>query len=185
MTRRIPHVAAALSGPAFAALFAASTMSPARPRVIWNASASVPIGLYAIDVDAPIGRSDLVAVTPPAPLATFLATRGYLPSGVPLLKQVAGVAGQLICRSGLAISIGGVAVAAALRRDRAGRPLPVWQGCRRIADGEVFLLNRTVSDSFDGRYFGPTPARQIIGRATPLWTDEHGRGRFEWRARPR
>ena len=53
-----------------------------------------------------------------------------------------------------------------------GRPLPVWQGCRVVAGGEVFLMNRQSEDSLDGRYFGPLPTTTIVGRADPLWTDE-------------
>jgi hypothetical protein len=34
----------------------------------------------------------------------------------------------------------------------------------------------------DGRYFGPLPRSSVIGRALPVWTDEAGDGRFEWRA---
>ncbi|MCW6536256.1 S26 family signal peptidase [Sphingomonas lycopersici] len=185
MTRRTCRIAAVLAGPVFAILFAANAALPSRPRFIWNASASAPIGLYAIHAGAPIGRFDLVAVMPPEPLAAFLARRDYLAGGVPLLKHVLGVAGQRICRSGSIVTIDGMAVAAALPRDRAGRALPVWQGCRRLAAGEVFLVNQGVRDSFDGRYFGPIPTRQIIGRAAPLWTDEHADGRFEWRASPR
>lgn len=70
----------------------------------------------------------------------------------------------------------------ALDRDRRGRPLPVWQGCRSVAAGELFLMNWQVGDSLDGRYFGPLPASAVIGRATPLYTDEDGDGRFVWRA---
>ena len=70
----------------------------------------------------------------------------------------------------------------ALERDHAGRGLPVWQGCKRVRTGEVFLMNWQVRDSLDGRYFGLTPTDQIIGRAFPLWTDEDGDGRFVWRA---
>jgi type IV secretory pathway protease TraF len=36
----------------------------------------------------------------------------------------------------------------------------------------VFLLNRQAPNSLDGRYFGPVPARQVIGGARPLWTWE-------------
>ena len=39
-----------------------------------------------------------------------------------------------------------------------------------------------LTDSLDGRYFGPIPASSVIGRALPLWTDEEGDGRFVWRA---
>ena len=43
-------------------------------------------------------------------------------------------------------------------------------------------MNPGVKDSLDGRYFGVLPASSIIGRATPVWTDEAGDGRFVWRA---
>ena len=101
---------------------------------------------------------------------------------MPLLKRVAAVPGQRVCRTGLAITIDGVPMGDALDRDRRGRQLPVWQGCRSVAAGELFLMNWQVRDSLDGRYFGPLPASAVIGRATPLYTDEDGDGRFVWRA---
>jgi len=157
-------------------------LTPMPTKLIWNASASAPIGFYSIDFDGPFEVTDLVAVDAPEPLATLLATRGYLPRGVPLMKRILGVSGQTVCRSGLTITVDGIEVGAALERDRAGRELPVWHGCRRIHTGEVFLMNWQVSDSLDGRYFGLTSTDQIIGRAVPLWTDENGNGRFEWGA---
>lgn len=156
---------------------------PVTPKLIWNASASTPIGLYSIDRSSRLAVTDLVAVEAPGPLASFLAERGYLPRGIPLIKRVAGLAGQQVCRIGARISVDGVDRGEALDHDRLGRDLPIWRGCRRIADGEIFLMNWSVTDSLDGRYFGPLPASSIIGRAMPVWTDENGTGRFEWRAR--
>jgi len=152
-------------------------------RLVWNVTASAPVGLYAI---VPAGRltvPELVAVMPPEPLARFMVARGYVGDGVPLLKRVAGLPGQQVCRTGRAITVDGVAIGDALDRDRIGRGLPVWQGCHIIAPGELFLMNPGVRDSLDGRYFGPIPARTVIGRALPLWTDEDGDRRFVWRAR--
>jgi len=151
-------------------------------KLIWNASASTPIGLYSI---APADRfevTDLVAVRAPDPLAAFMVERGYIGRGVPLMKRVAGVSGQQVCRRAHAITVDGVPMGNALDRDHLGRSLPVWQGCRRIAEGELFLMNWSVRDSLDGRYFGPLPTSDVIGRATPLWTDEDGDGRYVWRA---
>ncbi|ODU18115.1 MAG: S26 family signal peptidase [Sphingomonas sp. SCN 67-18] len=152
------------------------------PKLIWNASASTPIGLYAIDAPGRLDVTDLVAVRAPEPLATFLSDGGYLPRGVPLMKHVAALPGQRICRNGKAITVDGIAMGDALDHDRRGRPLPIWQGCRVVADGELFLMNWQVRDSLDGRYFGPLPTSSVIGRATPLYTDEDGDGRFVWRA---
>jgi len=160
-------------------------LTPMPIKLLWNASASAPIGFYTIDFGRPFEVTDLVAVDAPEPLATFLADRGYLPKGVPLLKRILGVSGQTVCRSNLTITVDGVEMGDALERDREGRDLPDWQGCRRIPTGEVFLMNWQVRDSLDGRYFGLTSTDQIIGRAVPLWTDEEGNGRFEWRARTR
>ena len=157
-------------------------LTPMPIKLIWNASASAPIGFYTIEFDGPFEVTDLVAVDTPEQIAELMATRGYLVRGVPLLKRVLGVSGQTVCRTNLTITVDGVEAGDALERDRLGRPLPVWQGCRRIATGEVFLMNWQVEDSFDGRYFGIISTDLIIGHAIPLYTDEEGNGRFEWRA---
>ena len=118
--------------------------------------------------------TDLVAVEPPEPLATFLADRGYLPRGVPLLKRVLALPGQTVCRDqahhhGRRHRDGRGARA----RPRRAATLPVWQGCRLIAAGEVFLMNWQVRDSLDGRYFGLALRRARSSAArVPLWTDE-------------
>ena len=95
--------------------------------------------------------ADLVVVRPPEPLARFLADGGYLPHGLPLLKHVAALAGQFVCRIGVTITVDDVAVGEARDRDSRGRLLPDWQGCRVIGQGEVFLMNRqSANRSTDG-----------------------------------
>ena len=121
--------------------------------------------------------------SPPA-LRRLLAERGYLPVGVPLLKRVAAVSGQRVCRFAHGVTIDGQLVGIARARDRRGRPLPVWSGCQRIARNELFFMNPAAPDSFDGRYFGVLSTRSIIGRATPVWTDEAGDGDHVWFADP-
>ena len=77
-----------------------------------------------------------------------------------------------MCRNELLIAVDGIDMGAARERDNHGRALPVWQGCRIIATGEVFLMNWDEPASLDGRYFGPIPISAILGRAEPLWTFE-------------
>jgi conjugative transfer signal peptidase TraF len=164
----------------FAALgFSVLAVVSPGPKFIWNASASVPIGLYVLNPAERPHAGDLLAVRPPKPLAVFLDQRRYLPIGVPMLKHVAAVPGQKICRLGRAILIDGKSVAVAQERDRFGHPLPVWQGCHAMAEGEVFLLNAP-KDSLDGRYFGPISAHVVIGRATPLYVKTSDNGRYVW-----
>lgn len=139
------------------------------PRLMWNASASAPIGLYAIHPTDDPYVGELVAIQPPKALARWMATRHYVPLGIPLLKHVAAKARQEVCRHGAHVLIDGKVVATAKRHDSHGRPMPQWHGCRRLQTGELFLLNPSVPDSLDSRYFGPLPAAQMIGPARPLF----------------
>ena len=169
MTRRRLVVATSSVAIAIMALTAAWKPSPV---LVWNASASVAIGLYAVRDAGKLATGELVLARPPEALADFLATGRYLPKGVPLVKHVAALPGAIVCRSGLSVSIDGVVRAEARERDHAGRPLPSWNGCRTIAEDEVFLLNASEPASLDGRYFGPLPSANIVGRAVPIWTEQ-------------
>ena len=147
-----------------------TALIPPSPILLWNTTASAPIGFYRVQ---PVGRldvGDLVIARPPEPLATWFDEAGYLPRGVPLLKGIAAVSRQQVCRAGDIVTVDGRATVRARKRDRLGRPLPIWRGCRRVEVGEVFLLNPAAPDSLDGRYFGPTEVRDVLGRVTPLWT---------------
>lgn len=149
-----------------------STMGETTPVFIWNASNSVPIGLYQVQPAGRLAITELLAVRPPEPLATFLDLNGYLPIGVPMLKRVLALPGQTVCRKGLTVSVDGIDMGAALSRDGRGRPLPVWQGCSVVGADELFLMNWQSEDSLDGRYFGLVPQSSVIGRALPMWIKE-------------
>ena len=182
MTRRFYFRATAAAASVFVLSFAAVALTDPLPRIIWNASASAPLGLYRIrpDSDPPVGA--LIAVAPPERLGHWMAERGYLGHDVPLLKHVAAKTGQRVCRIGATVSVDERAVAVALIRDRIGRPLPAWQGCRMLAAGELLLLNPDHPDSLDGRYFGPLPASTVLGRAIPILTRDTPGAPLTWRA---
>lgn len=181
MTRRAIFASALVS----VGLVVAPVLTGHGPRFIWNASASVPIGLYAVEPAGPIEVADLVAVQPPDALAELLEARRYLPRGVPLIKRVLALHGTRVCRHGTAITAYDHLYGHARERDRMGRDLPSWQGCRVIAKRDVFLMNWDAADSFDGRYFGPLPLSAVTARVVPIWTDANGDGRFEWQASTR
>ena len=149
-----------------------STVGAMPKPYVWNASPSVPIGLYRLQPTGNLFVTELVAVQPPEPLATFLADGGYLPRGVPMLKRVLALHGQTVCRDQLTVTVDNIEMGEARERDSRGRPLPLWQGCCIIAAGDVFLMNWQSADSLDVRYFGVLPTTAIIGRAEPLWTIE-------------
>ncbi len=142
---------------------------PPVPRLVWNHSASAPVGLYLVSPGAHLAPGDMVIAWPPEPARTLAAHRHYLPSGVPLVKRVAGAAGDTVCAHGDRVTIDGKVAARRLAADPSGRPLPRWQGCLRLRQGSYFLLMTLRPDSFDGRYFGVTRQSDILGKARPLW----------------
>ncbi|RIV84001.1 S26 family signal peptidase [Aurantiacibacter xanthus] len=181
MTRFGYVIATLVTAQVFILLFVAVALADPRPRFIWNASASAPIGLYRTHAAPDPPANSLVAVIPPQQWAHWMAERGYLPEGVPLLKHVAAKAGQCVCRNGNMVSVDGQPVAVARDRDSRGRPLPVWQGCHKLRSDEFLFMNPSVPDSMDGRYFGPLPATTLLGRATPMFTRDTPDGPLIWR----
>ena len=151
------------------ALIGVSAIAHPRPRLVWNASASVAAGLYRVIPGAP-ERGDFVLVRIPKSIEKLAAMRGYLPAGVPLIKRVAAVAGDDVRAFDGAIIVNGEIVARQRKVDRAGRSLSRWNECRELAQGEFFLLG-DAPDSFDSRYFGPVTSTRAIGRVVPLWID--------------
>lgn len=143
---------------------------PPAPRLVWNASASAPIGLYAVTPGAEADPGDMVIARVPDPWRMLAANRHYLPANVPLVKRVAAGPGDEICALGPEVFINGRWAAARLSADPHGRPMPWWNGCVRLHGHQFFLLMSSSPASFDGRYFGVTDGIQIVGKARPLWT---------------
>ncbi|WP_082519490.1 S26 family signal peptidase [Variovorax sp. Root411] len=159
-------------GIGLAALCAPAVLQPLA-RVVYNPSDSVARGWYRIDpVAGPpsLHVGSIVLVRLPAGVAAFAVQRGYLPSGVPILKRVGAVAPQLVCVREQAVRIDGAAVATTLAHDGKHRPLQPWAQCRVLTEGELFLLSDAHPASFDSRYFGPIDASAVLGTARPIWT---------------
>ena len=159
---------------------ALTAMAAMPRRIIWNASASVPVGLYVVQDAGQSRVGDLLAAAPPPEIEAFLANGRYVPAGVPLIKHVAALPGQKICRIGNTITVDLRVVGHARKLDSKDRPLPYWQGCLTLASLQIFLMNTSVPDSLDGRYFGPFERNDIVGRAVPIWTDDAGDGDYIW-----
>lgn len=151
-----------------AAILLGTIVAPPPLRLLWNTTASMPIGLYAVTQATP-KRGDLLVTRLPRDLELLAVSRAILSPNTPVLKPVAGLAGDLVCRTGLVVRINGRIAAVARAIDHRGRRLPTWRGCRRLSTAQVFLLARH-PDSFDSRYYGPVDARLALGIAHPLVT---------------
>jgi conjugative transfer signal peptidase TraF len=144
-----------------------------------NATPSMPRGLWRVTpAEPPLRRGQIVTVCPPdTPAIREAARRGYIPAGTcpggyePLVKPVAAVTGDRVTVSAAGVAVNGAPIASTAQRteDSAGRPLEsVTAGIYQVTRGEVWILSAHDSRSFDSRYFGPVPVKNILGEARPL-----------------
>ncbi len=146
----------------------------------FNSTASMPRGLWRVAERAtPLQRGEIVTVCPPNTTAIRQGEeRGYVPAGdcpggyEPLVKPIAATAGDVVVVSSVGVKVNGQRVqgTAQLTRDSSGRPLrPFPAGTYSVALDEVWLLSGHDPRSFDSRYFGPVPAKNVQGVAQPVW----------------
>ena len=145
-----------------------SAIHAAHRSLVINLTASMPRGIYLLSRNRNPQRNDFVIVRLTPAAKAIAVTRGYLAADRPALKRVAGTPGDRVCRLGGTVSINGRPAAIAHSRDREGRALPRWQGCRWLRPRQLFVLG-AAAGSFDSRYFGIVDQSTIVGIAHPLW----------------
>lgn len=167
-TRRDRFVRRLVLAGAGSAILLLTTAFPPTPRLVWNASASAPTGLYIVTPATWVEPGDMVIAWAPRPFRKLAAERHYVPINVPLVKRVAAYAGDEVCALGHQLFINGSLAAGRRAVDGKGRPMPMWSGCIRLHGRQVFLLMPDPA-SLDGRYFGATDGTDIVGKARLLW----------------
>lgn len=141
------------------------------PIVIHNPSPSIPQGYYVRSAQTP-APGQIIAFRIPAKGRPYAAAHMPPLIRAGIIKRIAAAAGDSVCttaRNGLAIN--GRHVAPIVQRDRFGRPLPHWIGCRPLVAGEYFVFSDRIPNSYDSRYYGPVQTSDIIGTFRPLWVD--------------
>ncbi|WP_306150470.1 MULTISPECIES: conjugative transfer signal peptidase TraF [unclassified Roseibium] len=144
-----------------------------------NTTPSVPLGLWRIEaLPREVRVGDTVFICPPsdAPEIKLARDRLYLPAGLckggmaPLIKTVVALPGQTIAIEGGQVVIDGVRLTQSTIQttDGQGRTLTAHAG-GAVPAGALFVHSDYVA-SFDSRYFGPIPARGILGLAREVFT---------------
>ena len=149
-------------------LLALASPRTSLPILLWNASPSVPVGLYKVVVRTP-AAGELAVIRLPDPIRALAVERGYLAGRALVIKPVAAGPGDVVCRHAAMVTVNGHLVAWAHRADGSGRALPRWNGCLTLTATQVFVLS-AASGSFDSRYFGPVERVHVLGVGRPIWT---------------
>tara|TARA_R110002124_G_scaffold61215_2_gene167881 strand:+ start:478 stop:1218 length:741 start_codon:yes stop_codon:yes gene_type:complete len=151
------------------------------PFLLYNPSESAPLGWYRVAPLEVISRGDLVVSNLPDAASRTAIQRRYLAPGIPVIKTVRALEGDMVCVVQGALLVNGTPTVRLLSADRMGRTLPSpWKDCRQLQAGEVLLLSDRTPDSFDGRYFGAVRESDIMGRA--VWMSGAGKPREEDRS---
>jgi conjugative transfer signal peptidase TraF len=142
-----------------------------------NVSPSLHLGFYRVHrVPDVLTRGTLVVVAVPPPWREVAVRRGWVTASIwehhaTLLKPVAAVAGDLVCRLEGVLVVDGRSFGVFVDESH-GEPLTsaLTDGkCLAIPPGYVFLAS-PVEKSFDSRYMGPFQISDIAAVVTPLWT---------------
>jgi conjugative transfer signal peptidase TraF len=142
----------------------------------WNASPSMPRGLYLL-LPVPPGHGDMVMACPPPEAACLAVRRRYTSRHGPcacnsavLLKFVAGASGDRITVDRQGVRVNGIPLPDSAPRDRdsEGRPVAGITGDFQLAPHQFWLAGLGAR-SWDSRYFGPVSASSIRGVVRPLW----------------
>lgn len=153
-----------------AALFGLALLGWANSRdgdlVIYNHSASMPVGLY-VRSDGPVSRGAIVTVRARDVAPAAAARHEFHGPRDRFIKTVAAAGGDTVCSTLHEVRVNGRHAAARQATDSGDRQLPYWIGCQRLARDEVLLLGQT-QDSFDGHYWGPVHVSTIEGLWLPL-----------------
>ncbi len=104
------------------------------PRLVYNASASAPLGFYSVTRHGAVSRGDLVLAMLRDAARRLAADRRYLPTDVPVVKHVAAISGDIVRANSRIVVINNRVAARTLLMDRERRAVPAWHtsaDCRR------------------------------------------------------
>jgi conjugative transfer signal peptidase TraF len=146
-------------------------------RIILTDSAA-PLGIYRT-VTARFTRGELVLACLPSQTARLALERGYLGAGdcqaraEPVAKIIGALPGDTLEIQAGWTAVNGVRIpnSSTVPRDSMGRSLAhVAWGMRTVPSGQVWLFGFNNRRSWDGRYFGQVPIRNVLGELEPLIT---------------
>ncbi len=137
---------------------------PPKPKLLYNPSASAPIGWYKLAYKSPPKIGDQVAAYAPDWARELADERRYLPYEYPMIKTIWASSGTQICAQNNRISVPNYPVIISLPQDSLGRDMPKLSGCFTLKEGEYFLVSPDVQAGFDSRYFGAVGRENILGR---------------------
>jgi conjugative transfer signal peptidase TraF len=132
------------------------------PLAIINETPSMQKGLYFRTGDAQkLKRGEIVAMPMPKSAKDYLVGKLGYPADTLLIKRVAALPGDIVCRQADKLIVAGKELQVKAR-DRHDNALPNWQGCHKLSSERIFIQGDHPG-SFDSRYFGSVSQHALSG----------------------
>jgi len=135
-----------------------------------NTSPSVSRGIYFVVpkmFTKEYEKGDMVIFNPSTDVKAFMVDRGYIMSKDSLLKQIKALEGEQFTVDDRFIQINGEYAGTISTVDSNGREIKPFYGEHTIKKG-CFLPMGTAVNSYDGRYFGCVPLKNIKNKVILL-----------------
>lgn len=132
---------------------------------VWNATHSFPVGLYYLKKNPELRVGEVVYFS--SKDLSIARERGYIPENGLFMKKIGAMPGQRYCVLKDRFQIDGQDYGPVFSHDLQGRALNPKHGCEIISDG-MFLPISSHPRSFDGRYIGTQPLKEIKGQLIPI-----------------
>ncbi len=133
-----------------------------KSSIILNETPSMAKGVYVrLGEVERLKRGDIIAMPMNSAARNYLVKKLGYPEDTMLIKRVAGLSGDLVCRQDSVVTINKRIIFTS-KSDRRGNYLATWIGCRTLSTNEAFILGDHPS-SFDSRYFGPVSRSELAG----------------------
>jgi conjugative transfer signal peptidase TraF len=161
-----------ITGIAISMTLVCSTWGFWGPQIIVNPTVSEPQGFYRLVSRSVRDYQRGMTVVFPVPhsFQGLVYGRGWLKTGVPLLKHIGALTGDQVCIRNDTFTVNGRVLGPVSSVDATGAPLPRLRGCFEIEPGYFLPVGEGSARSFDGRYIGPQPLSSITAEARALWT---------------
>lgn len=136
-----------------------------------NLSPSVPCGIYFVIpkiFQADYQKGDMVLFEVPVTIKQFMIQREYIDKNTYLLKQIQALEGDTYYVDDKAIHVNDEYVGDISTRDSLGRSIIPQYGKHHVNKGYFLPIGLNNKNSYDGRYFGEVPIKNIKNKVIPL-----------------
>jgi len=107
------------------------TLNTKGPLLIYNATNSLPIGLYLVDKEEIYEIDDIILIKPEKQVKKLIENRNLLPKDGYLMKPIAALSGDFVCAKKNQLWINNMHFGSIKKTDKNGQLLSVFQCERR------------------------------------------------------